>query len=279
MPNDAPKSGTGSRTNTGPGGTTRSTNYAYGENGFARSTTATNGDASRTSAGGYNANTGNFAHGTNSSTSYGNRTGATTGNTNTGNVNHAASGSNGYGAYNTSGSGNYKSGTYNGQTNAVNAWGQTYHSNTTINNGTVYRGAVVTNPVYGAYPMWGWNYGYPWYPAPYYWGGGFWGAYSVGVVVGADYGEVTDEENHTTYNSYEVSDESPGAKLLSSYSLTQEQCGKPNLVVIYGPSNSVICALPNNLVAAGNYSVDEQNLTIVSQNAAAAPAASPSPSP
>jgi hypothetical protein len=36
--------------------------------------------------------------------------------------------------------------------------------------------------------------------------------------------------------------------------------------VIYGPNNSVICAYPNNLVAAGNYSVDSQTLTLVSQH-------------
>jgi hypothetical protein len=50
--------------------------------------------------------------------------------------------------------------------------------------------------------------------------------------------------------------------------LTQAPCGPPNLVVIYGPNNSVICATPNELVAAGNYSVNTSNLTIVSEKAA-----------
>lgn len=267
MPADAPKSGSGTRTNTGPGGTTRTTNYAYGENGYARTTTASNGDYSRTSGGAYNANSGNFAHGTSSSGAYGNRTGSTTGNVNSGNFSHNASGGNGYGSYNTSGSGNAYNRTYNGQTNASNVWGQTYHSNTSINNGTVYRGAVVTNPVYVGYPVYGWNYGYPWYPAPYYWGGGFWGSYAVGYATGAAYGEVTNEENEKV-ESYEVAQDTPGAKLLESYKLTQTPCGPSDLVVIYGPNNSAICAKPNDLVAAGNYSVDEKNLTLVSEKPA-----------
>jgi hypothetical protein len=39
--------------------------------------------------------------------------------------------------------------------------------------------------------------------------------------------------------------------------------------VIYGPNNSVICATPNHLVAAGNYSVNSSTLTIVSEKPAA----------
>jgi hypothetical protein len=37
------------------------------------------------------------------------------------------------------------------------------------------------------------------------------------------------------------------------------------LVVIYGPNNGVICANPNGRVAAGNYAVNENNLTLQSQ--------------
>jgi hypothetical protein len=35
--------------------------------------------------------------------------------------------------------------------------------------------------------------------------------------------------------------------------------------VIYGPNSSVICARPNNLVSAGNYSVNTNTLTITSE--------------
>ena len=34
----------------------------------------------------------------------------------------------------------------------------------------------INNPVYGGGGAYGWNGGYAWAPAPYYWGGGFWGA-------------------------------------------------------------------------------------------------------
>ncbi len=148
---------------------------------------------------------------------------------NSGSYNHSGSGSNPYGSYGTSGGGNTHNGTYSGSTTATNQWGQTYHSSTGCrSNGYVYHGAVVTNPVYGHYPAWGWNAGIAWYPAPYYWGGGFWGAFAIGAASAAVYGSIV-AANNVTYTSYETQPESPGAKLLSSYHLTQTQCGAPNL--------------------------------------------------
>jgi hypothetical protein len=226
---------TATHSSTGPYGTNRATTVNNTGNGYNRTTTATNGNYNRTTNGGAS---------------------------NNGNYYHNSSGSGPNGSYNHSGSGNYYNRTYSGSTTASNAWGQTYHASTYANNGYVYHGAVVTNPVYhGA--AWGWNGGYAWYPAPSYWGGGFWGAFAVGVTSAAVYGSIV--AANATYTSYQVQSESPGAKLLSSYGLTQTQCGPPNLVVIYGPNNSVICAHPNNLVAAGNYSVNSQTLTIVSE--------------
>lgn len=222
---------------TGPYGTNRSTTVNNTGNGYNRTTTATNGNYNRTSYGGANTN-GSYYHG-----SYG-------------------SGPNG--SYSHSGGGNAYNHTYSGSTTASNAWGQTYHSSTYANNGYVYHGAVVNNPVY--HGVWGWNGGVAWYPAPYYWGGGFWGAFAIGATSAAIYGSIV--ANNVTYTSYQVTQESPGAKLLSSYSLTQTQCGPPNLVLIYGPNNSVICAYPNNLVSAGNYSVNSQSLTLVSEKPA-----------
>jgi hypothetical protein len=231
----------GTHSSTGPYGTQRTTNYNTGPNGYSRQTTATNGNYSRTSGG--------------------------SGNYNTGNVNHYANASGPYGSSSRSGSGNVYNRTYSGSASGSNVWGQTYHSSTYANNGVVYRGAVVTNPVYYHYPTWGWNGGVAWYPAPYYYGGGFWGPFAVGVASAAVFGSIV-AANNVTYTSYQVQPASPGAKLLASYQLTQTPCGAPNLVVIYGPNNSVICAYPNNLVAAGNYSVNSSNLTIVSQNPA-----------
>lgn len=255
-----------SHSSTGPYGTSRSTTVNNTGNGYNRTTTATNGSYSRTSSGGANSN-GDVYHSSNGSSPYGSHSSSTSGNAYSGNYSHNGSGSNGYGSYNTSGSGNYYNHTYSGSGTATNAWGQTYHTSTYANNGYVYHGAVVANPVYHSYPVWGWNGGVAWYPAPYYWGGGFWGAFAVGATSAAIYGSIV-AANNATYTSYQVAQNSPGAKLLSSYHLTQTQCGPPNLVVIYGPNNSVICALPNNLISAGNYSVNSQTLTITSEKPA-----------
>jgi hypothetical protein len=255
-----------SHSSTGPYGTNRSTTVNNTGNGYNRTTTAANGNYSRTSTGGANSN-GSFYHSSSGSSPYGSHNSNTSGNYNTGNYSHNGNGSNPYGSYNTSGSGNYYNHTYGGSGTATNAWGQTYHTSTYANNGYVYHGATVSNPVYGGYAAWGWNGGYAWYPAPYYWGGGFWGAFAIGATSAAVYGSIV-AANNVTYTSYQAEPESPGAKLLSSYGLTQTPCGPPNLVVIYGPNNSVICARPNNLVSAGNYSVNSQTLTITSEKPA-----------
>jgi hypothetical protein len=138
-----------------------------------------------------------------------------------------------------------------------------YNRNNYNNNVVRYNGAVVVNPVYRG-PAWGWNHGVAWTAAPTYWGGGFWGAMAIGATSAAVYGSIVNSTNHQTYTSYQVQPSSPGAQLLSNYGLTQTQCGGSNLVNIYGPSGSAICAYPNNTVSAGNYSVNEQNLTITS---------------
>jgi hypothetical protein len=261
MHSEAPQSA--SHSSTGPAGTNRTTTATNTGNGYSRSTTATNGDASRTTTGSASSN-GNYSHSSTGSDQYGSHTSSTSGNTNTGNYNHSGSGSNGYGSYSDSGSGNTYNHTYSGSGTATNVYGQTYHTATYANNGVVYHGATVSNPTYYGGAAWGWNGGVAWYPAPYYYGGGFWGAYAVGAVTAAAlYGTVV-AANNVTYTSYQVTPESPGATLLKNYQLTQVQCGPPGQVVIFGPNNSVICAKPNQYVAAGNYSVDSSNLTLVS---------------
>ena len=255
MPNDG-----ASRTNTGPAGTTRTTNVNDTGGTYNRTTTASNGDYNRTTNAA--ASGGNYSKNSTATNGYGTHTSNSTANSTTGNYSRNTSGSSPYGSVNSSASGNAYNGTYNRTTTGTNAYGQTYRGGTTVSNGTVYHGAVVTNPVYAGYPVWGWNAGYPWYPVPTYWGGGFWGpyAYGAGFAFGVYVGANNEKET-----SYQVQPDSAGAKLLSSYHLTQTQCGQPNLVVIFGPNNSVICAQPNNLVAAGNYSVNMSNLTIVSE--------------
>lgn len=122
---------------------------------------------------------------------------------------------------------------------------------------------IVANPVYRG-PAWGWNRGIAWYPAPTYWGGGFWGALAIGITAAAVFGAIVDADQQQVV-SYQVEPNSPGATLLANYQLTQVPCGPPDLVVIFGPDNSVICAYPNNLVSAGEYDLDAQQLTIISR--------------
>jgi hypothetical protein len=231
--NDAPKPApqTDSHSSTGPAGTSRTTTAATGSNGAVRTTTATNGNYSKTTSSGATSN-GDYGRTSTASNGYSTKTSSTTGNTNTGDYNHSGSGSSPYGSYSTS-------------------------------NGVVYHGAVVTNPAYVGAPAWGWNAGVAWYPAYGYYGGGFWGPYAAGVATAAVFGTLV--YNSQTITSYQVEANSPGAKLLAGYHLTQVPCGPPNLVVIFGPNGGVICATPNGMVSAGNYSVNANTLTIVSE--------------
>ncbi|MBV8118189.1 MAG: hypothetical protein JOZ01_09430, partial [Candidatus Eremiobacteraeota bacterium] len=101
------------------------------------------------------------------------------------------------------------------------------------------------------------------------WGGGFWGAMAIGVTSAAVFGAIVNDNEethtHTTITSYEVQPNSPGATFLSNYQLTQVKCGPPDLVVVYGPNNSVICANPNGTVAAGEYDLNTETLSLVNR--------------
>jgi hypothetical protein len=59
-----------------------------------------------------------------------------------------------------------------------------------------------------------------------------------------------------------VQPNTPGYTFLDSYHLVQVKCGPSGLVEVYGPENSVICANPNNTVAAGQYNLDTQTLSL-----------------
>ena len=122
---------------------------------------------------------------------------------------------------------------------------------------------VIVNPIYHGRPSWYWNRGVAWYPSPLYWGGGFWGSLAIAATSAAVFGYIYGSSGDQ-YVSYQVQPNSPGAQVLQAYQLTQTPCGPPDLVVLYGPDNSVICAYPNNLVSAGAYSVDPSTLTISS---------------
>jgi hypothetical protein len=119
---------------------------------------------------------------------------------------------------------------------------------------------VIPNPY--RWGGWGWNHGLTWYPVPYYWGYGFWGPWGLLATPTAAFGSVVDYEYGADHSSYGVGPQSPGAQLLYDYGLTQTVCGSANLVVVWGPDNSPICAYSNRLVAPGNYQADPATLTI-----------------
>jgi hypothetical protein len=127
-----------------------------------------------------------------------------------------------------------------------------------------FKGPVIRN---GHVPggSYGWNHGVAWRPAPIYWGGGFWGPFAI-ASLGAEvaYGAFIDDQDQLQYPSYGVVADTPGAELLQDYGLQQTPCGPPNLVVIWGPDNSVVCAFPNDTVGPGDYDVDPDTLTLVS---------------
>lgn len=125
-------------------------------------------------------------------------------------------------------------------------------------NGRVIRNTRVQNGTYA------WNHGVNWQPAPIYWGGGFWGPFAVADIAALTvYGWIADSRTRTIYDSYQLQPDSPGWQLLQDYQLQQTPCGPPDLVVIWGPENSVICAYPNNLVGAGDYQVDPTTFGLV----------------
>ena len=216
----------------------------------------------------YNKNTGTattYNKNTNTATQYNRNTNYSNTYHNNGNYNSGAyNGKNSAGAYNknTGNAAVYNKNTgnmtvYNKNTNSYS----TYHYNSNGRNGYYYGGRVVVNPRY--YPAWGWNRGVAWAPYGAYWGGGFWGAFAIGAATAAVAGSIYYANQN--YTSYYVSAGSPGATLLSNYGLRQVPCGPSGLVVIYGPNLGIICAEPNQLVGAGNYAVNVDNLTLQSQ--------------
>lgn len=129
---------------------------------------------------------------------------------------------------------------------------------------------VVVNPRGRGGVAWGWNRGVAWYPRYNYWGGGFWGAFAIGAVTGGIIGAATSNNENNTYienNYYIIEKDTPGYTLLSDYNLIQTQCIESNnIVIINGPENSQICALPNDIVPAGFYSIDMDTLTLVGES-------------
>jgi len=129
-----------------------------------------------------------------------------------------------------------------------------------IGNTVNHNRVVVNNP--RGWNSWGWHGGSPWYPSNNYWGGGFWGPFAVGAVTGAVTGAAITAASQPQY--VVVQSGTPGYTLLNNYSLTQTKCSN-NVVIINGPSSSVICAIPSATVPAGTYSIETSTLTLIPQ--------------
>jgi hypothetical protein len=140
------------------------------------------------------------------------------------------------------------------------------HAPNSTTSGGPYRGRFVGPVVRNTHAPsgnWAWNRGVVWRPAPVYWGGGFWGPFAFTALGSAlAFGAIADDQAQLTYPSYQAQPDTPGWDLLQDYNLQQTPCGEPDLVVIWGPDDSVICAFPNGTVAPGNYQVDPATFTL-----------------
>jgi len=147
------------------------------------------------------------------------------------------------------------------------ASGQRYYAPSGARSGGEYYGRFHGSPVrnpHGPDRPWGWNHGVPWYSSGLYWGGGFWGPFGLADLSAyALYGSIEDAQDEQFYQSYQAGPDSPGADLLQDYGLQQTQCGPANLVNIWGPGTSVICALPNGTIGPGNYQVDPSTFQLI----------------
>ncbi|MGB9651519.1 MAG: hypothetical protein WCB01_06920, partial [Candidatus Cybelea sp.] len=114
---------------------------------------------------------------------------------------------------------------------------------------------ILVNPRAWGY-RWAWNNGAAWVAHPAYWGGGFWGPFGLfTLAVG---------QGLWSQNRYVgPAPGSPGWYLFSNYGLQPAACGPQNLVYIYGPNDSVMCAYPNEYVLAGFYYIDPGTLELL----------------
>ena len=135
-----------------------------------------------------------------------------------------------------------------------------------INRNIINNGNIVVNPRVN-YGGWGWNGGRRWYPSYSYWGGGFWGGFAVGAFTTAVTGAIINSSSSSDTTYVVIEKDSPGYSLFDSYGLTQIDCNSSgDIVFIYGPQDTLMCAYPNEYVVAGYYDVDPEDLTLVARD-------------
>jgi hypothetical protein len=146
---------------------------------------------------------------------------------------------------------------YSNRVQNNNIGNRTNINNNNVNRYNVNRNNVVINNPRG-WNNWSWHGGAPWYPSTGYWGGGFWGGFAVGAVTGAAIAAASQPQY------YVVQTGTPGYILLNNYNLVQTPCGG-EVVIINGPSGSLICARPTVTIPIGTYTVEPSNLTLIPQ--------------
>ena len=126
---------------------------------------------------------------------------------------------------------------------------------------------IITQPYYDLSDWW-WNNGNRWYPDNYYWGHGFWGNFISSMInIGLTNALINSNYANETPNYVVIEDDSPGYYLFNKYNLTQVECDiSQNLVFIYGPQNSLMCAIPNENVPSGYYEVNTESLVLIPIN-------------
>jgi len=115
------------------------------------------------------------------------------------------------------------------------------------NSRPISRGPIRGSHQYGA---WGWNHSRPWSPNGRYFGGGFWGPFALGIVLGS---------------AFVIGFNSPGYYLFQNYGLQYAPCDSDGLVYLIGPNNSMVCAYPTANIPPGYYNIDPSTLTISPQ--------------
>ena len=123
---------------------------------------------------------------------------------------------------------------------------------------------IINHPYYNWYD-WHWNNGRRWYPDNNYWGGGFWGNFLASMITLGLTSAILDSNEAPKYII--IKENSPGYYLFSNYGLSQVPCDTlQDLVFIYGPQNSLMCAIPNENVPSGYYEVNTESLVLIPIN-------------
>ncbi len=132
-----------------------------------------------------------------------------------------------------------------------------------INRRSAYR--RINYPYISQRRNWRWYGGRRWSPNQKYWGGGFWGSFIINPTIRVIRQQTNTYDSYSKFTNYqEIEQNAPGDELFKNYQLTQVRCDvNQDLVFVYGPSDTLMCAIPNDKVPAGQYYIDIEDLVLV----------------